>query len=139
MLEKIKEKFKKDFFARSLGIEIVEASAGYGKTRLKVTRDMLNGAGITHGAVVFAIADLAFAVAANTHDKIALGLNMNISYAKATKEGTILTAEAREDSLTNRTGIYSIMIRDETGDTVAVAQGVVYRLQYKDKQKDGQQ
>lgn len=127
MLKTMKNRFAKDIFAKNLGIEIVDARPGYGKVTLRVTKDMLNGPGITHGAVVFAVADLAFAVASNSHERVSLGLNMNISYVKATTEGTLLTGEATEDSLTNRTGLYRVVISDEEGDTVAVAEGLAYR------------
>ncbi len=126
-LEEMKKRFAKDLFAKKLGIEIVEAGKGFSKVQLKVTEDMLNGAGITHGAVVFAVTDLAFAVASNSYDRVALGLNVNISYVKATKVGTVLTATASEDGLTNRTGLYRMEVRDAEG-IVAIAEGLVYRL-----------
>jgi acyl-CoA thioesterase len=45
---------------------------------------------------------------------------------KAVSVGT-LTAEATEDSLNPKLGSYTVRIRDEKGDLVAIFQGLAYR------------
>lgn len=124
VVQKIKEN---DRFAKLVGINIVEAGQGYARVSLKVQDKHLNAMDITHGGAVFALADLAFAIASNSYDKVALALNMSINFLKATPEGSLLTATATEDNLTNRTGLYRIIVHDETGDTVAVVEGLAYR------------
>jgi len=52
---------------------------------------------------------------------------MSINFLKATRLGSTLVAEANEEKLTNRTGLYRITVEDETGDLVSVAEGLVYR------------
>ena len=47
------------------GIRIEEARAGYARLSMTVRRDMLNGHGIVHGGMVFALADTAFAYVCN--------------------------------------------------------------------------
>lgn len=116
-----------DIYARHNGIEIEEIKPGYAKTRMTVRENHLNAVNITHGAAVFGLADLAFAAAANSYGQVAVALNMNISYVQATTTGAVLTATATEDKLTNRTGLYRIVVEDETGDLVAVAEGLVFR------------
>jgi len=63
---------------------------------MKVTPELLNGEGLTHGGAIFGLADLVFAAASNSHGNLALALNVNISFIKATRGGTILKAVARE-------------------------------------------
>jgi acyl-CoA thioesterase len=46
-------------------IVIEEARAGYARLSMKVRADMLNGHGIVHGGMVFALADTAFAYVCN--------------------------------------------------------------------------
>ena len=117
----------KDAFARHLGIQITEMKPGYASATMKVTPELLNGAGVTHGSAVFALADLVFAAASNSHGTMALALNVNINFLKATKVGTVLSAVAREENLTRKTGLYRLEVRDESGDLVALAQGLAYR------------
>lgn len=118
---------EKDRFGKMVGVDIVEAGPGYARVTLKVEERHLNAVDITHGAAVFSLADLAFAIASNSHEKVAVALNMTINFLKATKEGSLLTATAMEDNLTNRTGLYRIEVKDETEEIVAVAQGLAYR------------
>lgn len=89
---------------------------------------MLNGAGLTHGSAVFALADIVFAAASNSHGSLALALNVSISFLKATSECSLLTAVAHEENLTRKTGLYRLEVREENGDLVALADGVAYRV-----------
>jgi acyl-CoA thioesterase len=91
-----------------------------------VTPELLNGAGLTHGSTVFALADIVFAAASNSHGSLALALNISINFLKATYEGARLTAVAREENLTRKTGLYRLEVRDEKNDLVALAAGMAY-------------
>ncbi|HOV80799.1 MAG TPA: hotdog fold thioesterase [Bacillota bacterium] len=126
-LERGKSRMANDAFARHLGIQLTDVKPGYASATMKVTPEMLNGAGVTHGSAVFALADVVFAAASNSHGTLALALNVNINFLKATKEGTVLSAVAREKNLTRKTGLYRLEVRDEGGELVALAQGLVYR------------
>ncbi|HML59841.1 hotdog fold thioesterase [Solidesulfovibrio sp.] len=116
----------RDAFAGLLGIRLLEAGPGYAKTAMDLTDQLKNGAGIAHGGAVFTLADLAFAVAANSHGKLSLAVAASISYVKAGK-GKTLYAEAREVSLGGKMGTYAITITNDAGEAVAAFQGTVYR------------
>jgi acyl-CoA thioesterase len=109
-----------------LGIKITEIKSGYASAELTVTPELLNGAGLTHGSTVFALADIVFAAASNSHGSLALALNISINFLKATHEGARLTAVAREENLTRKTGLYRLEVRDENNDLVALATGTAY-------------
>ncbi len=123
----IPECMTKDLLAKHLGIEILEAGPGYAKTRLVVDNRHLNGYGMTHGAAVFALADMAFATASNSRGKKAVALHMDIYFLRATGKGDELVAVAEEDYLTGRTGLYRIAISTPGGERIALAEGVVHR------------
>ncbi len=116
-----------DKFGLHNGLELIAIKEGYAQTRMTVGEHSLNAENITHGAAIFGLADLALAAAANSYGQVAVLLNMNISLVKATYQGAVLLATATEDHLTNRTGLYRIKVEDETGDIVAIAEGVVFR------------
>lgn len=117
-----------DRFAGLVGVEILVVEEGYAKVSLKVEEKHLNSVDITHGGAIFTLTDMAFALASNSRDRTSLALNMNINFLKATQKGSILTATASEDKLTNRTGVYRIVIEDQTGEIIAVAQGLAYKI-----------
>ncbi len=126
-MEGIKRFFiENDQFASHSGIELLEIATGYAKVKMIIKDYHLNGAKVVHGGAIFTLADFAFAVAANSHARLALGVNATIAYTKAASSG-VLYAEAREISLSNSLGNYSVNITDDQGNLVAVFQGTAFR------------
>jgi acyl-CoA thioesterase len=126
-MEEIKRFFaNKDQFAKHSGIELLEVATGYAKVKMAIKDYHLNGVETVHGGAIFTLADFAFAVAANSHRKIAVGINTTMTYMKAVAAG-VLFAEAREVSLNHKLGTYIVNVITEQNDLVAVFQGTVYR------------
>jgi acyl-CoA thioesterase len=117
----------KEPFARKFGIKLLEIDDGYSKVEMKFTPDMENILGMAHGGAIFALMDEAFETASNSHGTIAVALNMNITYVSSPPSGTVLTAEAREFSRTQKTAGYDIKVVDEQGNLIASCQALVYR------------
>ena len=126
-MNKIKKFFsEEDKFAKYCGINLLEVDAGWAKTSMTIEPHHMNGAKTVHGGAIFTLADFAFAVASNSHGMLAMGINTNVSFVKAAKTGT-LYAEASEQSINPKLASYSVLVTDDTGDTVAIFQGMVYR------------
>ena len=119
---------RQDPFAQRLGAEVEILAPGHSRVTLAITEDMANFHGITHGGVIFALGDMAFAAASNSSGQTAVALNVAINFLKATRPGDRLVAEAREQHAAGPTALYDITIRDAvTGDLVARSQDLVYR------------
>ncbi|MEN6328140.1 MAG: hotdog fold thioesterase [Syntrophomonas sp.] len=116
-----------DPLARLLGINFLEVGNGYAAATMEVKPELLNGKGITHGAAIFALADVVFGAASNSHESSALALDVHISFIKATKLGAVLQAAAREENVTSKTGLYRMEVVDGHGQLVAVAEGRAIR------------
>lgn len=125
-MDRIQAFFAGDQFAAANGIELVEVAPGRATARMVLQPRHWNGLGIAHGGAVFTLADFAFALASNSHGTIAVAAQASITIMKATRTGT-LTAEAREVSKSRRLGTYTIEVRDEAGELVALFQGLAYR------------
>ncbi len=118
----------KDPFARKLGARFEAIRPGYSRVALTVEADMVNFHGMTHGGLVFALADMAFAAAGNSHGQTAVALNGNITFLKPSRPGDRLVAEAREIQAAGPTAVYAITVRDAAGDSLlACKQATVYR------------
>ena len=117
--------FEKDLFARELGIELVEISPGAARVRLPISSRRLNGLGTTHGALIFALADVAFAAACNSHGQTAIGIQANIAYLTAAGDGP-LEARAREISRGRRLATYEVRVLDSDERQVAAFQATSY-------------
>ena len=115
-----------DPFARSLGIE--GASGGFGRATvsLKVSREHLNFNGTCHGGVIFALADTAFGLAANSHGAVAAGIDAHITYQVALQAGDVLTANAIEITRSRRLGVYRVDVTRADGTPVSSFTGTVY-------------
>lgn len=125
-----KKIFAHDRYAALSGIEIVEAGTGYCKTRLIIEDKHLNAANVIQGGAVFTLADLAFAVASNSHGQLALAVNVNISFLNSKSTG-ILYATATEVNEPKRIGAYDVLVTDEKGIIIARFNGLVYRKKEK--------
>ncbi|HWP97351.1 MAG TPA: hotdog fold thioesterase [Syntrophomonadaceae bacterium] len=118
---------KNDPLARHLGITLLEVGPGYAKATMESKPELLNALGITHGAALFALTDVTFGAASNSHGPVALALDVHISFVKATQAGEILQATAREENLTFKTGLYRMEVTDKNDQIVAIAEGRVIR------------
>ncbi len=105
------------------GIEIEEAREGYARIRMMLRPDMLNGHGIAHGGMVFALADTAFAYACNSRNIRTVAAQASIVFLDAAREGEVLIAEAREQATAGRSGVYVVSVRTQDGRAVAEFQG----------------
>jgi len=118
---------EKDHFTRWLGIEIDEIEKGYCKLHFTVTKDMLNGFESIHGGVIFSASDSALAFAANSHGTIAVALDVSITFTKPAKQGDVLSVQAKEIHLGNKTALYDIRTTTGDGQLVAQFKGTVFR------------
>ena len=118
-----------DYFSKWMGIELIESRYHYSKIKMQLRREMMNGFGIAHGSITFALADSAFAFACNSEGKITVALDVSISFPKSGKEGDTLIAEAKEINNTNKTGLYLIEVRNQHSEMVALFKGTCYKTE----------
>ena len=127
-MENLKEYFKNDRFAAEAGVAIIEAGTGYCKAKMEIEEKHLNAANVVQGGAIFTLADLAFAVAANSRGQLALAVNVNISFLKGKSSGTLF-AIATEVADPKRIGAYDVLVTDERDEVIARFNGLVYRKQ----------
>lgn len=118
---------ERDHFSQWLGLELVEIRAGYCKVQMEVRQEMLNGFGILHGGVSYALADSAFAFASNSHGRVSVSLNATTTYTNPATIGDLLIAEAAEQHLGNRTATYDMKVSKQDGTPVCLFRGTVFR------------
>lgn len=99
-----------DRASSALGIELVEAGAGFATVRMRVTGDMVNGHGTAHGGHLFLLADTAFACACNSHGPVTVAAGADITFVAPAWEGDELLAVARERTRYGRSGLYDVTV-----------------------------
>lgn len=116
----------RDNFARSLGIEIVEASLGRAVTRVRLEERHINFIGVAHGGLTFTLADAAMGYASNSQGIVSASIDSHILYSLAACAGDVLTATAVEIARTSKLSNYRIDVVRDDGNLVAAMTGTTY-------------
>lgn len=120
--------WSRDRAAQALDMRIDSVGPGRAMLSMPVRGDMVNGHHICHGGLIFSLADTAFAYACNAYNRNTVASGCNIDFVAPGREGDTLQAEAVERSLSGRTGVYDVTVRDGAGNTVALFRGKSYRI-----------
>jgi acyl-CoA thioesterase len=122
-----KTMYERDPTSQALGMALAEIRPGYARMTMTVRADMLNGHRTCHGGYIFMLADSAFAFACNSHNFNTVGAGCTIDYLAPGREGDVLTAEAVEQALSGKTGVYDVAVT-AAGRTVALFRGKSHRV-----------
>jgi acyl-CoA thioesterase len=106
------------------GVEIEEAREGYARIRMSLRADMLNGHGIAHGGMIFALADTCFAYVCNGRNLRSVAANASITFLDSAREGEVLIAEGREAARVGRSGVTHVSVRTQDGRAIAEFTGL---------------
>ena len=101
---------------------------GYARMTMPVRGDMLNGHATCHGGYIFMLADSAFAFACNSHNFNTVGAGCTIDYLAPGRAGDVLVAEAVEQALQGKTGVYDVTVKADDGRTIALFRGKSHRV-----------
>jgi acyl-CoA thioesterase len=122
------EMFARDLASQAMGMRIVKVGPGSAELTMKVRADMLNGHATCHGGFIFTLADSAFAFACNSANLATVASGCTIDFIAPAREDDVLTAIGLERSLSGRTGIYDIEVRNQRGEMIALFRGKSYRI-----------
>ena len=123
-----KTMYERDPASKGLGMRLDEIRPGYARMSMRVRPDMLNGHASCHGGFIFTLADSAFAFACNSHNFNTVGAGCTIDYLAPGREGDVLTAEAQEQALAGKTGVYDVTVTNAEGKTIALFRGKSHRV-----------
>lgn len=117
-----------------LGISVLSAGGGEAVAHLVVDADMANGIGIAQGGFVFALADLAFACAANTVARPVATSDASISFVSPARLGDELEAHARVEYVDEKRVVVDVTVR--SGErVVALFRGTARRFRVTDDER----
>ena len=117
-----------DAFGAWLGIEILECEIGRCRLGMTIRKDMLNSMNKAHGGISYALADVAFGFAANSHGKYAVSIETSINHIEALAEGDYVVAESVIEKVKSKLGFNVVEVK-RGEELVALFKGIVYRTQ----------
>ena len=115
--------YARDAASQALGIRIEIPAPGEAVAHMTVRQDMVNGFDVCHGGLLFTLADTAFAFACNAYDDLTFAAAASIDFLRPARLGDALRALAREDYRGSRSGFYTVEIRNQDDDVVAMFRG----------------
>ncbi len=101
------------------GIVIEEVRAVYARLSMTIRADMLNGHGIVHGGMVFALADTAFAYVCNGGNEKTVAAQASIVFLGSANDGDTLIAEGEQAATAGRSGVTRVAVRTIDGRPIA--------------------
>ncbi len=90
-MERVEFILENDRIVELFGMELVEFEPGRVKLKAKVKEEFLNAHRIAHGAFIFALADVAFAITVNA-EVDAVGIQWSFNTFRAAMPGEVVTA-----------------------------------------------
>ncbi|MCH8248679.1 MAG: hydroxyphenylacetyl-CoA thioesterase PaaI [Proteobacteria bacterium] len=115
--------WEKDKASQALGISVDIPAAGAAVAKMRVRDDMVNGLDVCHGGLIAALADTAFAFACNAYDQVTVAASVQIEFLRPALLGDELVASAREDHRGRKNGYYTVEVRNQGSDLVALFHG----------------
>lgn len=111
-----------DHASEWLGIEVLRVADGHATIAMTLRPEMMNGFGITHGGMIFAFADSAFALACNPADgdgsRVTVASGVDVNFLAPSRAGQRITAVANRRQQQGRSGLYDVQILTDDGGTV---------------------
>ena len=108
-----------DAMSQWLGIEVVESGPGVCRCRLSVRDDMVNGFGIAHGAITYALADSTLAFAVNAQGRHAVSVTSTIQHLAPVMLGDVIESQAIMRSEGQRVVQVDVEVTNQRGERVA--------------------
>lgn len=109
-----------DELAKHLEITVEASEDGYGRASMPLKEQHYNGARVAHGGAIYALADVAFAVAANAClGPAVLNAQTSISYLRAGTKGPFV-AEAKALRTGKTLSTYEVVVRDGDERVLAI-------------------
>lgn len=97
-----------------LGIEVLGLEDGHATIAMTLRPEMMNGFGVTHGGMIFAFADSAFALACNPAqgdaDFVTVASGVDVNFLAPTHTGQRLIAVANRRQQQGRSGLYDVQV-----------------------------
>jgi acyl-CoA thioesterase len=120
-MERVQFIMENDRVIDLFGMELEEAREGYVRISVVVKDEFLNAHNIAHGALIFALADVAFAIAVNSVTD-AVGVQWSFNTFRAAMPGEKITAECDLIHRGKSLMVVDYRVTNESGKLIAKGQ-----------------
>ena len=118
---RIEDIWQGDRLSQDFGLKLVETREGYARVSVTVAERFLNAHGLAHGALLFAVADAAFALSVNAQAD-AVGVQWSLNVFRPARLGEEVIGESRVIHSGRQSIVCELTI--STGDGKLLARGL---------------
>lgn len=115
MLDKNNPHYQADRFSEKCGMVMTEIGDDYAIAELTIDESCLNGIGIPHGGLYFALADFAFGGATRYLESGNMTIDASTSFIASAQLGDTIRATCRKISSSKHFARHEAEIRDQNG------------------------
>ena len=119
-LDEVRQMFERDRFIKLSGITIDSVYETGAVCSVELDDKHLSALDNPQGGLIYTLADIAFAVAANAAEKHVVTLNGTINYLNISK-GKCLSATAKAKNVGKHICVYDVLVTDDIGRNIATA------------------
>lgn len=116
-----------DAATRWMDVQVIAAEKGHAVISMVLRPEMLNGFGIAHGGMLFALADTCFAMTCNDPEgsdgTITVAQGVDVNFLAPGRAGQTVVAEGRQISSTGRSGLCDVVVTAEDGTVLLQFRG----------------
>jgi acyl-CoA thioesterase len=116
----------RNYFAKYLGMEIVEIGEGGCVVSMPVTHKHINMRGVVHGGALVSLADMSMMLACATQGKHTVTLDLNVSFVRRVSEGDSVMSYPLVIHKGKTTMVVRADILDKAGRLLAEARGTFF-------------
>lgn len=120
-MDRIEFIVQNDKMIEHFGMRVEEAREGYARVSATVREAFLNQHHVAHGALIFAVADVAFAIAVNSEID-AMGVQWSFNILRAAKLAEVITAECSTIHKGSRLLVVEYAVHSDSGRLIAKGQ-----------------
>lgn len=123
----LKNIFEESGFIKYNNIKVEEIKKEYAKLSVELSENTTNPSNITHGGLIFTLADSAMGLAARTNGHNIVTVNASIEYLRK-GTGAKLFAIATPIKIGNNLSVYTCDILNDKEELIAKVTGTFYHL-----------
>jgi acyl-CoA thioesterase len=118
-----------DAYSNWIGVKVLEIGPGRCILSCTVSEEMLNGFGIAHGGITYALSDSALAFASNSHGRQCVSIETSIAHIRPVQLHDTLTAACSEIQKGKTIARYVVDVTNQHNEQVARFNGTVFRTE----------
>ncbi len=126
--ETLLQNSRDDLYMKMLGIEFIEISKGYAKSKMKVTPQIYNPYNSVHGGCLFSIADITAGYAACTYGHYVSTISGNMNYIRPAMNTQYIYCIGQEVRQGKQVSAYNVELSDDYGNILETGSFTFFTL-----------